>query len=83
MRGLRQAREGEERGRGVPYTDVDRATRHYGIDPETYYQCPECYPLPGRGAGLTRRVTQGDNQNMGVGILILGIVAGAIAIARK
>jgi len=48
-----QAREGEERGRGVPLEDIDRACRHYGITPEEYHANPEAYPLPERGTGLT------------------------------
>lgn len=49
-RTIGQARE--ERGRGIPYTDIQRACRHYGISPEQYLACPQCYPLPDRGAGL-------------------------------
>lgn len=49
MRG--QARE--ERGKGVPLFDIDRACRHYGITPKEYWAHPEAYPLPDRGAGLT------------------------------
>lgn len=41
-----------ERGRGIPYTDIQRACRHYNISPEQYLACPGCYPLPDRGAGL-------------------------------
>lgn len=47
-----QARQGEERGRGNPYGDAERACRHWGISPEQYLACPGCYPLPDRGAGL-------------------------------
>jgi len=50
-----QAREGEERGRGVPLEDIDRVCRHYGITPEEYYANPEAYPLPERGTGLSER----------------------------
>ena len=49
-RTIRQARE--ERGRGIPLDDGQRAARHYGITPEEYLACPRCYPLPERGAGL-------------------------------
>jgi hypothetical protein len=53
MRGhISQAREGEERGRGIPLSTVERACRHYGITPEQYLANPEAYPLPERGAGL-------------------------------
>jgi hypothetical protein len=48
-----QAREGQERGRGIPLTDIERACRHYGITEEEYYAHPELYPLPDRGTGLT------------------------------
>jgi len=51
-RTIGQAREGEERGKGIPYRDIDRACRHWGISPEQYLACPDCYPLPDRGAGL-------------------------------
>jgi len=50
-----QAREGEERGRGVPLEDIDRVCRHYGITQEEYLANPEAYPLPERGTGLTER----------------------------
>lgn len=54
MRGrLSQAREGQERGKGEPLFDIDRACRHYGITPEQYWLCPSCYPLPERGTGLS------------------------------
>jgi hypothetical protein len=48
-----QAREGQERGRGVPLDDIERACRHYGITPEQYYENPGLYPLPERGTGLS------------------------------
>lgn len=51
-----QAREGEDRGRGLPYTDVQRACRHYGIDEIEYYRHPGRYPLPERGTGLSQSV---------------------------
>jgi hypothetical protein len=51
---IAQAREGEEWGRGIPLTDIERACRHYGITPDQYLACPECYLLPERGAGLVR-----------------------------
>jgi len=50
---IRQAREGEERGRGVPLIDVERACRHYNITKEEYFAHPERYPLPERGTGLS------------------------------
>lgn len=50
-----QAREGEERGRGQPLEDIERACRHYGITEEEYCANPEAYPLPERGTGLTGR----------------------------
>jgi len=46
----RQARE--ERGKGVPLTDSERAARHYDISVEEYLDNPELYPLPERGTGL-------------------------------
>jgi hypothetical protein len=47
-----QAREGEERGRGVQLTDTQRACRHYNITEAEYLAHPERYPLPERGTGL-------------------------------
>jgi len=49
-RAIGQARE--DRGKGIPLDDAQRAARHYGITPEQYLACPTCYPLPDRGAGL-------------------------------
>jgi len=51
MRGISQARQ--DRGKGEPLVDVDRACRHYGITPQQYWACPSCYPLPDRGTGLS------------------------------
>jgi len=51
-RGFGQARQNEERGKGIPRENIERAMRHYGITPEQYLTCPDCYPLPDRGAGL-------------------------------
>jgi len=48
-----QAREGEERGKGIPLEDIERACRHHDISREEYLACPQCYPLPGRGTGLS------------------------------
>lgn len=48
-----RGRAREERGKGVPLTDAERACRHYDITPEEYYAHPEAYSLPDRGAGLT------------------------------
>jgi hypothetical protein len=47
-----RAREDEERGKGQPLDDVQRACKHYGITPEEYAAHPELYPLPERGTGL-------------------------------
>jgi len=54
MRGrdIRQARQGQDRGRGVRREDIERALRHYNIDEAEYLRCPSCYPLPPRGTGL-------------------------------
>jgi len=49
-RAIGQARE--DRGKGIPLDDTQRAARHYNISPEEYLGCPDCYPLPDRGAGL-------------------------------
>jgi len=76
-----QARE--ERGKGVPLTDAERACRHYGITPEEYWAHPESYPLPDRGAGLTR-ISQGPYSFIAP-IIIFGSLATFIvgAIIKK
>lgn len=52
-----QAREGEERGRGVPRTDIERVMNHYGVDYDTALYWLSIHPLdvllPERGTGLT------------------------------
>lgn len=53
--GRGRAREDEERGKGQPLDDAERACRHYGITPEEYCAHPEQYPLPERGTGLQRQ----------------------------
>lgn len=57
-----RAREGEERGKGVPLTDEERRLRHEELYPGE--------PLPPRGYGLTRvgRVGQIDTST---GLLFL------------
>lgn len=51
-----RAREGEERGRGIPLSDIERVMRHYNVDEPTarYYLTvhPEEILLPERGYGL-------------------------------
>lgn len=53
-----QAREGEERGRGIPLTDVERVMRHYGVDEKTACEWLGVHTveelLPERGYGLTK-----------------------------
>lgn len=49
-RGIRQARE--ERGKGIPLNDLQRAARHYGVTEDEVLRNPEKYPLPPRGTGL-------------------------------
>ncbi|MBU0847035.1 hypothetical protein KKH23_07565 [Patescibacteria group bacterium] len=51
MRSIKQARE--DRGKGDPLNDAERACRHYSITPEEYWADPVAYPLPDRGTGLT------------------------------
>ena len=63
----------EERGRGIPLNDAERAARHYGVTPEQYLRCPECYPLPERGTGLTSGSSVMD------GLAIVGLVLGVSA----
>lgn len=51
------AREGEERGAGIPLSDVNRVMRHYGVDEATAQYYLTIHPvemlLPERGYGLT------------------------------
>jgi len=49
-RGFGQARE--DRGKGIPLDDIERAMRHYNISREEYLAHPAAYPLPDRGTGL-------------------------------
>ena len=53
---LAQAREGEERGRGVPLSDLERLMRHYNISEHTarYWLTFHTFEelLPERGTGL-------------------------------
>ena len=63
----------EDRGRGNPLNDAERAARHYNIDPEEYLADPGAYPLPARGTGLT---SGSDVMN---GVLVVGLVLGVSA----
>lgn len=51
------AREGEERGRGIPLSDIDHVMRHYNVDEATAEYYLSIHPvemlLPERGYGLT------------------------------
>lgn len=51
------AREGEQRGRGIPLTDIQRVARHYNIDEATAEYWLTIHPIeelvPERGYGLT------------------------------
>jgi len=51
-RAIGQARQGEERGKGIPLDDLQRAARHYGVTEDEVLACPDCYPVPERGTGL-------------------------------
>jgi len=55
------AREGQERGRGVPLRDAERVARHYGFSVEQAEELLEKYPvselIPERGYGLGTRAT--------------------------
>ena len=57
-----QAREGEERGRGVPLNDAQRVARHYGTTIEEACYLLSIYSveelLPERGYGLTSAAQQ-------------------------
>ena len=78
---ISQAREGEARGRGIPRDTTERACNHYGITPEEYLACPECYPLPPRGTGLT------TNREGGIGIglacLFVGLATAMVVVVWK
>ncbi|GAI94966.1 unnamed protein product [marine sediment metagenome] len=54
---MEQAREGEERGRGIPLDDAQRIARHYGVTIEEACDLLRTYSveelLPERGYGLT------------------------------
>lgn len=81
MRGISQAREGNERGKGNPYGDVERACRHWNITPEEYLSCPECYPLPPRGTGLS---TNGeDGIGVGLACLFAGLATAMVVVVWK
>ena len=55
-----EARVGEERGRGIPLSDVERVMRHYNIDEATARYYLSVHPieilLPERGYGLTEAI---------------------------
>lgn len=68
---INQAREGEERGRGLPRSEEERQTRHEELYPGT--------PLPERGTGL--RANPGTPA---VGaVLGLSVVVGLALLAIK
>ena len=72
----------EDRGRGNPLNDAERAARHYNIPEEEYLADPDAYPLPARGTGLT------SGSGFANGVLVLGLVFGvsaaiALAVNRK
>ena len=52
-----RAREGQDRGRGIPLTDVERLMRHYSISEDEAIRILSQYPvnqvLPPRGTGLS------------------------------
>lgn len=53
-----RAREGQERGRGIPRTDIERVMNHYGVDEKTACEWLAVHSveelLPERGSGLAR-----------------------------
>jgi len=63
----------EDRGRGNPLNDAERAARHYNIPEEEYLADPGAYPLPARGTGLT---SGSDFMN---GALVVGLALGVSA----
>ena len=70
----------EDRGRGNPLSDTERACRHYNISEEEYLSDPDSYPLPKRGTGLT----SGNSIVSGLGIVGLVLaVSGVIGLAIK
>jgi len=72
----------EDRGRGNPLNDAERAARHYNISIDEYLADPDSYPLPARGTGLTSG--SGVASGLGVVGLIFGVSAAiALAVNRK
>jgi len=64
---INQAREDEERGRGIPRTEAERQSRHETLYPGT--------PLPPRGTGL------GISQDVGVADILVKAFLTGIGIA--
>ncbi|MBA7663609.1 hypothetical protein ES703_71654 [subsurface metagenome] len=60
-----EARIGEERGRGIPLTDIQRVARHYGISLEEAKYWLTVHPieilLPQKGYGLTQAIEPPPN----------------------
>ena len=66
----------EERGYGIPKTDIERAMAHYNITEDEYCANPEAYPLPTRGTGFTTGAAAGNpGTTLGLGALVvIGLV---------
>jgi len=70
---MNRAREGEERGRGIPRTEEERQSRHEDLYPGT--------PLPERGTGLS---TELETPYVGASLLGLVVIVGiAFMVTRK
>jgi len=55
------ARQGDERGKGIPRSEAERRTRHEELFPGT--------PLPPRGTGLVSGVLEDSTSKIWAGIL--------------
>jgi hypothetical protein len=76
------AREGQERGKGIPFQDVERVMRHYGIDEETARYWLTIHPvdilLPERGTGLSIGVEPLESCPC-LALLLSGLILGCAA----
>lgn len=69
------AREDEERGRGIPRSEEERAARHEELYPGT--------PLPPRGTGLSGEGPSGGQIAAIAGLAVFGLLVIAIAAKRR
>jgi len=72
--GISQAREGSERGRGIPRSNQERAERHESLYPGT--------PLPERGTGLSQEYAPVAPTLWGALLAGMGIATGFVIINK-